>query len=132
MLELNGRLKHKSLIKEGTSEYGKWRVVQFTIEKTHLGEKKLIPFTAKGKWAEFIDSTPIKERIRIHFVPESFFSTKTNRFYVELRVLRVEKYVPKQRYNFSVDGESYMQQDVDKTIKPDLQLDFKETEDGQK
>jgi hypothetical protein len=118
MLSISGRIVNKSTLKSGDGEFGKWKIIQFVIAKTYAKKKVKIAFTAKGKWADFIDSVPKNEKIRIEFIPDCFYSEKNSRYFTELRVISVEKWMPRKYFNSEVLNP------VDLEITKDLQLKF--------
>lgn len=118
MLTISGRLISKSTLKSGDGEFGKWQVLQFVIVKTYAKKKVKIAFSARGKWADFINDVPKNEKLRIEFLPDCFYSEKNYRYYTELKIISVEKWIPKKR--FIIEGNN----PVDIEIKKDLQLEL--------
>ncbi len=71
MNKITGRLIHKSIVKKGSGQFGEWRITEFMIEKSYKKKKYKALFTAKGKWSDFIETVPYKEKITIHYLIES-------------------------------------------------------------
>jgi hypothetical protein len=98
MFIVTGKLSGKSVIKSGQYENGTWRVIQFLIKKTRNKKPELIPFTAKGKLAEKIDSIAIGEKITISFFIEG--SKYGEKYYTNCIATEVEKYIRKDKYKY--------------------------------
>ena len=97
MNKITGRIIHKSVVKKGHGEYGEWRVIDFIIEKSFKKKKYKALFSAKGRLADFIEQTPLKEKLTIHYVIDS--REYKGRWFTDLRATEIEKYVKK---NFQV------------------------------
>lgn len=123
MQEITGRLIYKSLVKSGKSEFGEWRIINFVIEKTFKGKRYQALFVAKGKWANFIDAVPHKERLRVNYIIDSkeFAPSKWG---TDLRVVEVEKYIKKAARPVYFNNEMVNKDEFE--IKKDLQLNFNE------
>jgi hypothetical protein len=103
MFRTSGRLIAKSLIKEGTNEWGKWQLVEFIIQKQHNKKKIKIVFVAFGKVARIVQDMPLKEKLDIKFFPNC--KEHNGRFYTELKAEEVEKYVSRKKiYESMRDG----------------------------
>jgi hypothetical protein len=126
VLSITGRIVSKSLIKSGESSFGKWQIIQFVIEKTYAKKKMKIAFTAKGKWADFVNTLPHRERLRIEFFPDCFFYEKNAKYGTELRVISIEKWSPKKFMPVNIDGKTLNA--IDPEISHEHQLNFNENE----
>ncbi len=112
----------KSLIKSGTNEWGAWRIVEFIIERTYMKKKLQILFVARGKWATFIETVPIKERISVEYIPElKQYGTKR---FQDLKATNIEKYVKRKTAAVYFGGELVNKSDFE--INPDLSLPLKQ------
>jgi len=96
MFFVTGKLSDKAFIKTGTSDYGKWTVIQFLITKKRKGKTIKIPITAKGKLAEKLDNFVVGEKLRIEFFIEG--KEYNSKFYTECYAISIEKYVKKQYF----------------------------------
>jgi len=94
MYKISAKLVSKSLIKEGESEHGKWRLVEFMLQKQFKGEKFKIIFTAFGKNADFILQTKNGTRITVRFVIKC--NKANNRWYTNLKATKCEIYKSKK------------------------------------
>jgi hypothetical protein len=106
MFVTTGKLSAKSLIKEGVSEKGAWKVIMFLLEKTRKRKPIKIPIIAKGKLASLIDSTMIGEKITVKFYIEG--KKFNEKYFTDCVAIEVEKYVPKAKYehgHVSFNGE---------------------------
>lgn len=128
MLELNGRLVSKSLIKSGVSQHGEYRIIEFVIERTYNKKKIKVAFTAVNKKADLVNDISFKERIKVTFVPSCFYSEKHNKHFTELKAIEVEKYVPKNKVDIYYNRERLNDSDYD--LKRDNQLQFKDNGNG--
>lgn len=106
MLCITGKLAGKSLIHEGVSQYGTWRIVRFFIEKTFNKKKCKIIFTAKGKLADKVFSILLNEKLDIYFFPDC--KEVNSKWYTELRAVSVEKYVPANKQHIAIINDSEM------------------------
>lgn len=127
MLDVSGVLVSKSVIKEGVSAHGAWRLIEFVIERTFCKKKYKIAFTTIGKRADLINETSLKERITVSFIPSCAYSEKYNRYFTELKAINVEKYIPKKKFNVRFDGEVVNSSEFE--LKKDNQLDFNATQE---
>ena len=127
MLSITGRIVSKSLIKSGESEHGKWQIIQFVIEKTYAKKKRLIAFTAKSKWADFVNTLPHRERLRIEFIPECYFYEKNAKYGTELKVISIEKWSPKKFIPININGKTLNA--INPEIAHEHQLDFNKTDE---
>ncbi len=118
MNKITGRLIHKSLIKKGQGQFGEWKIVEFMIEKSFQKKKYKALFAAKGKWADFIEQVPVKEKITVHYIIDS--KEFKGRWFTDLRAIEIEKYVKKD--NPHVYFEDRLVNKSDFEINPDLQL----------
>lgn len=128
MLKLNGRLISKSLIRSGENEHGKWKIIEFVIQRTYNKEKIKIAFTAIGKNADLINTIDYKERITVTFKPSCFYSEKHNKHFTELKVIEVEKYVKNNNKDIYFNRERLNESDY--TLKTNNQLPF--VDDGRR
>jgi hypothetical protein len=128
---ITGRFVSKSLIKSGESEFGKWKIINFLIEKTYNKKKYKIYFVAKGKWADFVETIPVKERITIHYIPECK-EYAPNKWATDLKAIEIEKYVPAKKLPIYVNNEMVNRSEFE--MEKDLQLplnnDKKEEDNG--
>lgn len=120
MFKIIGKIKGKTLISEGTSVYGKWRIMRFMIEKQYNKKKRKFVFTAKGRMAELAFKIPTDEKVIIHFFPDCV-QMPNGKWYTEMIVEEIDKYIPKnQRYQTVFNGEIVDEPDIE--FKEDLQL----------
>jgi len=118
MLHITGRLSDKSLISQGTSKFGQWKILRFSIEKQYKGEKIKIFFTAKGRITELIDKLDYKTKIEIDFYPKC--DKVGEKYYTELVAEEVTLYSSKQNtYGAFVGMENV---EVDADFRDDLQI----------
>ncbi len=122
MLKLNGRLVSKSLIKSGESEFGKWKIIEFVIQRTFKKEKIKIAFTANGKNADLINSIDYKERITVTFIPKCNYVEKYNKHFTELKAIEIEKYVKQNNKDVYFNNERVNESDYQ--LRMDNQLPF--------
>lgn len=120
MYTITAKLVSKSLLKEGESEHGKWVMLTFIVEKQYKKKKRKFAFIAYNNVAKKIISTPKNERITINFYPEC--REYENKWYTNLRVFEVEKWISKRKMKDSlqVGGESLLE--VDYSVKDDRPL----------
>jgi hypothetical protein len=123
--KITGKLEGKTLIKEGKSKYGEWRLVEFIIKKTILKKKRVFLLKAGGKWADFIQEIQVGEKINVRFIPEA--KEYNGKYYTNLNVIDIDKYVNKTKV------EAYAQLSVeipksDYEIEKDNQLFTSENE----
>lgn len=121
MQKVTGRLIFKSVIKTGQNDFGKWSIVNFVLQKTFQKKKYNMLFVAKGKWAKFIDTVPYKEKLTVYYIIDSK-EYKPQKWATDLRVVDVEKHVPKKYNSVYFGNEEHHV--VSHEINPDLQLDF--------
>lgn len=100
MFTTKGKLVAKSLYRSGLTPNGAWKAVEFLIEKTRKGEKYKTPFIAKGRLAERVMNMNINDRIEIEFWISGWHSDKSNRWFPNLNVIDVRKWVKKPKYEF--------------------------------
>jgi hypothetical protein len=133
MFTVSGKLLSKTLIKSGVGQHGEWKILEFAIQRTYCKKKITIAFTAKGKWADLVNNIDYKERITVEFVPNVFFSEKHNRYFTELKVITVEKYVSKKRIEIVFNGDVLNVPEIE-FIQPsfDLRTDVQNTENEKK
>ncbi|HWY13071.1 MAG TPA: DUF3127 domain-containing protein [Bacteroidia bacterium] len=126
MFKVIGKLVGKSLIKEGVSGEGRaWKIVQFLIEKTKNKKLIKIPFIAKGKLAEKVETIPYGERIKIEFFIKG--SEYNKKWFTDAIATDVDKFVSKKKYehgSVSYNNEAF--NNADDFLNTDLQLFSKE------
>lgn len=124
MFKTNGRIVSKSIIKEGISQHGKWKLMWFAIERTYCKKKIRFAFTVFGTKAEFVEQIIDKERITVEFLPECKYNEKAKRYFTELKVIDVYKYVKKKRTDIWVDNQRLNESDYN--INTEQQLPFRD------
>lgn len=102
MFVTSGKLSGKSIIKTGRYENGTWKVIQFLIKKTRNRKAVNIPFTAKGKLAEKIESIALGEKITVRFFVEG--SKYGDKYYTNCIAIEVDKYIKKDKYQYGSVG----------------------------
>lgn len=95
MLYLSGKLKDRSESKPVSGTHGEFIIINFSIEKTHKSQKKIITFTARGKLAEKINNFDLNVKMRIYFYPNC--SLYNNRWFTELVAENVDIYKKEPR-----------------------------------
>lgn len=123
MFRVTGKLADKSILKEGTSTFGKWKIVTFTIAKQRNKKKIKLCFTAKGKLADLVTKIPYGEKLDILFYPDC--KQVGERWYTEMIVIEVEKYVKQNRFEIEIKNE-----EIDIEFTDDLQLALKLEKNG--
>lgn len=111
----------KSTVKTGTNEFGEWSIVNFVLRKTFQKKKYDMLFTAKGKWAKFINNVPYKEKITVHYYIKST-EFKPQKWATDLVAFEIEKHVPKNHITVRFGEQEF--NPINPEITPDLQLDF--------
>lgn len=98
MIEISGKLLLKSEMITGVNANGEWKSIDFVIQKTFQKVKYSIPFSAKGKVADYINSAMLGQRMRIAYIPIGVLSTKQNRWFCNNKAISAENWVSR-KYN---------------------------------
>ena len=122
MFSVTGRLSDKSFKKTGVSEKGAWKAITFLIEKTRKGKPIKIPITARGKWADLIETIPVREKITVHFYIDGVKGN--DRYYTNCVATEIEKFVPKKKFQFGVPsvGDDVYDISKDNTLGKEIDL----------
>lgn len=98
MFVVTGKLSGKSVVKYGQSEKGSWKIIQFLIKKTRNRKLENIPFTAKGRLAEKIDSIALGEKVTIKFFIEG--NKYNDKYFTNCIATEIDKYIKKEKYKY--------------------------------
>ena len=127
MFFVTGKIVNKSLIKNGVSDKGSWKIITFLIEKTKNKKKIKLPFTAKGSLAEKVSEISLGQKVRVEFyiVGREY----NGRYYPDVIATDIEKYVNKKKsYPVHIGDETFVSSD--NFLNSELQL-FKNDENNQ-
>jgi hypothetical protein len=85
-------------MKSGITENGTWKVITFLIEKTRRKKPIKIPFVAKGKLAEKVESIVVGEKLTIRFYIEG--KKYNDKYFTDCIAIEIDKFVTKSKYQF--------------------------------